>query len=74
MTGCCVKVYTLERVLEWKKDAVTGTPFLEEAMKGELKERPRVVFWTTLARVFEKEARQASGCASSSSPLLPPRG
>lgn len=65
MTGCCVKVYTLEKVLEGKKDAVTGTSFLEEAMRGdELRERPRIAFWTTLGQVFEREARHASGCGS----------
>jgi len=32
LAGCCIKVYTLEKVLTLKKDTVLQTPFLDEAM------------------------------------------
>ena len=33
MADCCIKVYTLEKVLKVKRDPVTDIVFLEEAMK-----------------------------------------
>jgi hypothetical protein len=33
ISQCCIKVYTLEKVLKRKKDAVTQVDFLTEAMK-----------------------------------------
>lgn len=33
MADCCIKVYTLEKVLTMKKDAVSQVVFLDEAMK-----------------------------------------
>ncbi len=33
MADCCVKVYTLEKVLKVKRDPVTDVVFLDEAMK-----------------------------------------
>ena len=33
MAECCIKVYTLEKVLALKKDPVSQVVFLDEAMK-----------------------------------------
>ena len=33
MADCCIKVYTLEKVLKIKRDPVTEVVFLDEAMK-----------------------------------------
>lgn len=33
ISQCCIKVYTLEKVLRRKKDSVTQVDFLTEAMK-----------------------------------------
>ena len=33
MADCCIKVYTLEKVLTMKKDPVSQVVFLDEAMK-----------------------------------------
>lgn len=33
MADCCIKVYTLEKVLTLKKDPVSQVVFLDEAMK-----------------------------------------
>lgn len=33
LADCCIKVYTLEKVLQQKKDTVTQTNFMDEAMK-----------------------------------------
>lgn len=33
LADCCVKVYTLEKVLLLKKDTLTQTNFMDEAMK-----------------------------------------
>ena len=33
MADCCIKVYTLEKVLKIKRDPVTDVVFLDEAMK-----------------------------------------
>lgn len=60
MSTCCVKVYTLEKVLEWKKDPITGVPFLEAVTSAGsmLEERPSTVFWTTLSSALSKETRE----------------
>lgn len=62
LTSCCVKVYTLEKVLEWKKEPISGISFLDEVMNKatNLDAPPRTVFWTTLSSALEKEAREAS--------------
>ncbi|MBW0525389.1 hypothetical protein O181_065104 [Austropuccinia psidii MF-1] len=62
LTSCCIKVYTIEKVLEWKKNPVNGVSFLEEVMttNSVLEERPSTVFWTTLSNALEKETREAS--------------
>ncbi|KAL0580334.1 hypothetical protein V5O48_001671 [Marasmius crinis-equi] len=59
MSDCCVKVYTLEKVLKLKKDTVSQTVFLDEAMKL-LENTPSVAFWTSLSRSLEKTTRDAS--------------
>lgn len=60
LTTCCIKVYTLEKVLEWKKDPATGVPFLEVVTSAGsmLEERPSTVFWTTLSNALGKETRE----------------
>ncbi|KAF7321504.1 ACT domain-containing protein [Mycena kentingensis (nom. inval.)] len=59
MADCCVKVYTLEKVLKLKRDTVSQVIFLDEAMKL-LENRPSATFWTALGRSLEKTARDAS--------------
>ncbi|KIL68918.1 hypothetical protein M378DRAFT_70503 [Amanita muscaria Koide BX008] len=54
----CIKVYALENILNLKRDAVTQTLFLDEAMKS-LENKPSNVFWTTLARSLEKSVRDS---------------
>jgi O-succinylbenzoate synthase len=54
-------VYTLEKVLRVKKDATTHIEFLEEVMKT-LDEKPSFTFWTTLAKAFENQTKQAALC------------
>ncbi|GLB37263.1 putative golgi transport complex subunit 5 [Lyophyllum shimeji] len=59
MADCCIKVYTLEKVLKLKKDAVTQMPFLDEALKL-LENKPSATFWTSLGRSLEKHARDSA--------------
>ncbi|KAG6862317.1 hypothetical protein C0995_016015 [Termitomyces sp. Mi166 len=59
MADCCIKVYTLEKVLKLKKDAATQAIFLDEAMKL-LENKPSATFWTSLSRSLEKYARDAA--------------
>lgn len=63
MTVCCIKVYTLEKVLKLKKDPGTGIMFLDEAMKL-LENNPTATFWTSLGRSLEKCAKDASKASS----------
>nr|XP_018267233.1 uncharacterized protein I303_01218 [Kwoniella dejecticola CBS 10117]OBR89391.1 hypothetical protein I303_01218 [Kwoniella dejecticola CBS 10117] len=58
VANCCVKVYTLEKVLKLKKDPVSGVEFLDEVMKT-LDEKPSFAFWTTLAKAFEGQSKEA---------------
>ncbi|WWC86312.1 uncharacterized protein L201_001185 [Kwoniella dendrophila CBS 6074] len=58
VANCCIKVYTLEKVLKMKKDAMTGIEFLDEVMKT-LDEKPSFTFWTTLAKAFEGQSKEA---------------
>ncbi|KAG2072073.1 hypothetical protein BDR04DRAFT_1127838 [Suillus decipiens] len=51
MATCCLKVYTLEKVLKLKKDPITQRSFLEDVMKV-LENRPR--------RSLERYARDAA--------------
>ncbi|KAF8070306.1 Golgi transport complex subunit 5-domain-containing protein [Lyophyllum atratum] len=57
MADCCIKVYTLEKVLKLKKDTVTQALFLDEAMKDN---KPSATFWTSLRRSLEKHARDSA--------------
>ncbi|KIJ67605.1 hypothetical protein HYDPIDRAFT_84403 [Hydnomerulius pinastri MD-312] len=59
MAGCCIKVYTLEKVLNVKKDPLTGMSFLDEAMKA-LENKPSSTFWTSLGKSLETYARDAA--------------
>ncbi|KAI0743887.1 Golgi transport complex subunit 5-domain-containing protein [Daedaleopsis nitida] len=59
MADCCIKVYTLEKVLRIKRDPVTDVVFLDEAMKV-LENRPSTTFWSSLGRSLEKHARDAA--------------
>ena len=34
LSQCCIKVYTLEKVLKLKKDPISQVVFLDEAMKA----------------------------------------
>ncbi|EGG02923.1 uncharacterized protein MELLADRAFT_117446 [Melampsora larici-populina 98AG31] len=66
LTSTCIKVYTLEKVLEWKKTSSTMSlqvkSFLDEVVEkdggldGVL---PRTVFWRTVCVALEKESREA---------------
>ncbi|KAI0633283.1 Golgi transport complex subunit 5-domain-containing protein [Trametes polyzona] len=59
MADCCIKVYTLEKVLKVKRDPVTDVVFLDEAMKV-LENKPSTTFWASLGRSLEKHARDAA--------------
>ncbi|KAG1731465.1 Golgi transport complex subunit 5-domain-containing protein [Suillus paluster] len=59
MASCCIKVYTLEKVLKLKKDPVTQRSFLDDVMKV-LENKPSSIFWTSLGRSLEKYARDAA--------------
>ncbi|GJE92307.1 golgi transport complex subunit 5-domain-containing protein [Phanerochaete sordida] len=59
MADCCIKVYTLEKVLTIKKDAVTKVGFLDEAMKV-LENKPSTTFWAALGQSLEKQFREAA--------------
>ncbi|GBE81467.1 hypothetical protein SCP_0311960 [Sparassis crispa] len=59
MADCCVKVYTLEKVLKLKRDTVTQIVFLDEAMKV-LENKPSAIFWASLGRSLEKQARDSA--------------
>ncbi|KAJ7287365.1 Golgi transport complex subunit 5-domain-containing protein [Mycena rebaudengoi] len=59
MADCCVKVYTLEKVLKMKRDTVSQVVFLDEAMKL-LENRPSATFWTSLGKSLEKHTRDSA--------------
>lgn len=59
LSDCCIKVYTLEKVLQLKKDASTQTSFMDEAMKA-LENKPSSTFWTVVARSLEKHCKESS--------------
>jgi hypothetical protein len=58
VANCCIKVYTLEKVLKIKRDSVTQVDFLDEVMKT-LDEKPSFTFWTTLVKAFETQTKDA---------------
>lgn len=53
MSNCCVKVYTLEKVLNLKRDPATGISFLDVSMKS-LENKPSSIFWASLGMTLEK--------------------
>ncbi|KAG2028524.1 hypothetical protein BDR03DRAFT_1019686 [Suillus americanus] len=59
MAACCIKVYTLEKILKLKKDPITQRSFLDDVMKV-LENQPSSAFWTSLGRSLEKYARDAA--------------
>ncbi|KAF8556095.1 hypothetical protein OG21DRAFT_1506874 [Imleria badia] len=59
MAGCCIKVYTLEKVLKLKKDSLSGISFLDEAFKA-IDGKPSTIFWTSLGKSLDKYARDAA--------------
>ncbi|KAF7792362.1 hypothetical protein EIP86_003398 [Pleurotus ostreatoroseus] len=59
MADCCIKVYTLEKVLTLKKDPTTQVVFLDEAMKV-LENKPSNSFWASLGQSLEKNIRDAA--------------
>ncbi|KIP10909.1 hypothetical protein PHLGIDRAFT_115048 [Phlebiopsis gigantea 11061_1 CR5-6] len=59
MAECCIKVYTLEKVLTVKKDLATKVGFLDEAMKV-LESKPSVSFWSALGQSLEKQVKDAA--------------
>ncbi|KAJ7594725.1 Golgi transport complex subunit 5-domain-containing protein [Mycena floridula] len=58
MADCCIKVYTLEKVLKMKRDTVSQVVFLDEAMKL-LENKPSATFWSALGRSLEKHTRDS---------------
>ncbi|KAK2467810.1 hypothetical protein APHAL10511_000105 [Amanita phalloides] len=58
LTDSCIKVYLLENVLSFKRDVVTQTLFLDEAMKS-LENKPSSMFWTALAQSLEAYIRDS---------------
>lgn len=59
MSSCCVKVYTLEKVLNLKRDPATGISFLDVSMKS-LENKPSSTFWASLGMTLEKCCRDAA--------------
>ncbi|GAB1524419.1 hypothetical protein RhiTH_007573 [Rhizoctonia solani] len=65
MAGCCIKVYNLEKVLKHKKDPISQSSFLDEAMTASttvivLENRPTTAFWSALARSLDKHSKEAA--------------
>ncbi|KAF9047312.1 Golgi transport complex subunit 5-domain-containing protein [Panaeolus papilionaceus] len=63
MADCCIKVYALEKVLKMKKDTLSHTVFLDEAMKV-LENTPTATFWTSLSRSLQKHFQDSSKASS----------
>ncbi|SGY26040.1 BQ5605_C018g08693 [Microbotryum silenes-dioicae] len=59
MGAICIKVYTLEKVLKLKRDQMTQTSFLDEAMTA-LDDRPSAMFWTTFASTLEQHTKETA--------------
>ncbi|KAH9822164.1 hypothetical protein DFH28DRAFT_882310 [Melampsora americana] len=63
LSSSCIKVYTLEKVLEWKKTSIPQKSFLDEVIEKstELDSTSlRTIFWTTLSVTLENECREIS--------------
>nr|KIR87103.1 hypothetical protein I308_02795 [Cryptococcus tetragattii IND107] len=63
VANCCIKVYTLEKVLRIKRDTLTQVEFFDEVMKR-LDEKPSFTYWTTLAKAFETQTKEAAKSSS----------
>ncbi|AFR97956.2 hypothetical protein C343_06110 [Cryptococcus neoformans C23] len=63
VANCCIKVYTLEKVLRIKRDTLTQVEFFDEVMKR-LDEKPSFTYWTTLAKAFETQTKEAAKTSS----------
>ncbi|KIR55564.1 hypothetical protein I315_02153 [Cryptococcus gattii Ru294] len=63
VANCCIKVYTLEKVLRVKRDTLTQVEFFDEVMKR-LDEKPSFTYWTTLAKAFETQTKEAAKSSS----------
>ncbi len=68
VANCCIKVYTLEKVLRNKKDPATGQVFLDEVMKSS-EEKPSFLFWTTLATALDTKSRETMNGQSKDQPF-----
>ncbi|KAI8376615.1 Golgi transport complex subunit 5-domain-containing protein [Choanephora cucurbitarum] len=60
MSDQCIKIYSLEKVLEIKKDALTHVSFLDEVAKVLDATSLVSYFWRTISGDFEKELKSAS--------------
>ncbi|KAG2203028.1 hypothetical protein INT47_013244 [Mucor saturninus] len=64
MSDHCIKVYSLEKVLELKKDPLTHVSFLEEVAKSLDATSLVSYFWRVLSANFEKELKDATKISS----------
>ncbi|KAG0185544.1 hypothetical protein DFQ28_009182 [Apophysomyces sp. BC1034] len=60
MSDCCTKIYSLEKVLELKKDPFTHASFSEEVAKAFDDTNLVSYFWRILSSTFEKELKEAT--------------
>ncbi|KAF7727816.1 hypothetical protein EC973_007047 [Apophysomyces ossiformis] len=60
MSDCCAKIYSLEKVLEIKKDSFTHASFSEEVAKALDDTNLVSHFWRILSSSFEKELKEAT--------------
>ncbi|CEP16124.1 hypothetical protein [Parasitella parasitica] len=60
MSDQCVKIYSLEKVLEIKKDALTHVSFLDEVSKTLDANSLVSYFWRVLSANFEQELKSAA--------------
>ncbi|EPB89138.1 hypothetical protein HMPREF1544_04005 [Mucor circinelloides 1006PhL] len=60
MSDQCIKVYSLEKVLEIKKDALTHVSFLDEVAKTLDANSLVSYFWRVLSANFEQELKSAT--------------
>ncbi|KAG2015937.1 hypothetical protein CC2G_009155 [Coprinopsis cinerea AmutBmut pab1-1] len=59
MAECCIKVYSLEKVLKIKKDPTTQVNFLEDVVKV-LENKPSAIFWMSLSRSLDKHFKDCT--------------
>ncbi|CDS07498.1 hypothetical protein LRAMOSA01447 [Lichtheimia ramosa] len=60
MKDGCINVYSLEKVLELKRDSITQTTYLETTLKTLDATSLVSRFWRQLSATFEKELREAT--------------